>query len=421
MALKDSFTRVRRPTGRRRLLAAMLVPLAAASATAGALVWRDADESQKRIPEAARGEPRVGVSFLARLIPPKAERRRPAAGTPHVARSVEELARRLPLERKVAQLFLLGFTGTDLNAEIFRRLQRLDIGGIVIARANYTDPSLLGQLAGEAYVVSRQARKVPPWVMATQEGGEFNSFPDLPPARAPADLPSAAEAATEASQSAAALRPLSVTGVLGPVVDVGLESDPLGGRAFSDDPDEVAAFAAATIDAYRRGHMLAAVEHFPGLGSASASTEEAPATVGLSLGELARRDLAPFRTAFRVGAPAVVLSHAFYAPDDFTVPGSLSRKIIVDLLRRRLRFRGLAITDDLADPPITSFSSVPDAAVKALRAGADILYISGPASDQSAAYVAVLRAVQSGRVRRSRLDEAVLRILEAKRDYGLIR
>ena len=162
------------------------------------------------------------------------------------------------------------------------------------------------------------------------------------------------------------------------------------------------------------------MEHFPGLGSATASTEESPATVGLSLEELARRDLLPFRAAFQAGAPAVMLSHASYEPDDFSVPGSLSRKIATDLLRDRERFAGVAITDDLADPPVTSFSSIPDAAVQALRAGADLLYISGAASDQRAAYVAVLRAVQSGRVPRARLDEAVLRVLDAKRNYGLI-
>jgi beta-N-acetylhexosaminidase len=117
----------------------------------------------------------------------------------------------------------------------------------------------------------------------------------------------------------------------------------------------------------------------------------------------------------------VVLSHALYDTDDFTVPGSLSRKIIGGLLRREMRFRGVAITDDLADPPITAISSVGDAAVQALRAGADMLFISGPASDQRIAYVSVLRAVRRRRIPRARLEEAVARILAAKRRYGLIR
>jgi beta-N-acetylhexosaminidase len=116
-----------------------------------------------------------------------------------------------------------------------------------------------------------------------------------------------------------------------------------------------------------------------------------------------------------------VVSHALYAVDDFTVPGSLSKRVIGGLLRDDLKFRGLAITDDLADPPITAYASVADAAVQAIRAGADMVHISGPASDQQAAYVALLRAARRGDVSRDRLDEAVNRILSTKRALGLIR
>jgi beta-N-acetylhexosaminidase len=206
------------------------------------------------------------------------------------------------------------------------------------------------------------------------------------------------------------------------VIDVGLEGDPaLGPRAYSDDPRQVAAYAAATVRAYRRAGMFTAVSHFPGLGSASQPTEEGPATVGLSLPELRKRDLVPFRAAFRAGAPGVILSHGLYALDNFTRPASLSRRVATDLLRKQLHFRGVAITDDLADPPITAVSSVPDAAVRAIRAGADVVYISGPAGDQQAAYFAVLRAARRHQIPHSRIEEAVSRVLLAKRRFRLIR
>ena len=430
MALKDSLRslgppslrRLGRLARRRPLRVALLALLAVGALVAGALAGRGDDDEPASVPEASQGEQRDRVSFLARLIPPAAERRPGGPAAPNVPRSVARLARRLPLDRKVAQLFLLGFRGTDLTADIYQQLRRLDLGGIVISAANYTDSVLLGQQAAEAIVVSRQARRVPPLVMAQQEGGEFNSFPDLPPTLAPADLASAAEAAAEAGASASSLRELNLNGVLGPVIDVGLPADPaLGARVYSDDPAGVARFAAATVRAYGREGVLSSPAHFPGLGTGSVSTEEAPATVGLTVDQLAERDLVPFRAAFRAGAPAVILSSALYAPDDFTVPGGLSRAIATDLLRGRMRFRGVAITDDLADPAITTFTSVPDAAVQALRAGADLLFISGPPGDQRTAYVAVLRAARRGRISRMRLDEAVLRILAAKRRYGLIR
>ena len=118
--------------------------------------------------------------------------------------------------------------------------------------------------------------------------------------------------------------------------------------------------------------------------------------------------------------PGVLVGHGLYAADDFVTPASLSRRVIGRLLKRDLGFEGIAISDDLADPPISALAKVPDAAVTALKAGADMLYVSGSAGDQQAAYVAVLRAVRSREIPRARLNDAVTRILSVKRDYGLI-
>ena len=362
------------------------------------------------------------MSFLARIVPPPAQRQRAGRG-PAVPRSVADLARRLPVERKVAQLFLFGFRGTDLTSEIFGRLRRLDLGGIVIASQNYTDATQLGGLAGEAAVIAREERHVPPWVMTSQEGGELNSFPDLPPASLPADMGSADEAGAAAGDSAATLRGLGVNGVLGPVVDVGQETgSALGARLYSDNAEEVAAYADATVNAYRAKHVFSSVKHFPGLGAADQSTEEGPATVGLGLDELRERDLIPFEAAVDAGVPGVVIC-ARALPVQRLHGARLALEVggHRPAPARSCDFRGVALTDDLADPAITTIHTVPDAAVRALRVGADMLYISGGVGDQQAAYVAVLRAVQRGRIPRRRLNQAVGRILLAKQDYDLIR
>ena len=104
----------------------------------------------------------------------------------------------------------------------------------------------------------------------------------------------------------------------------------------------------------------------------------------------------------------------------FVTPAALSKAIIGGLLRKRLRFGGLAITDDVADPGVSSFAQIPDAAVQAIKAGADMVYISGEASDEEAAYAAVLNAARSGAIPQSRIREALLRVLLTKRGYGLL-
>ena len=101
--------------------------------------------TRRRCPRpAARRPGERRTSFLARVIPPEADAPERAAGVQNVPRSVAELARRLPTERKVAQLFLVGFQGTDLTSPVFRQLRRLDLGGLVVGGDNYTDPRPAG-------------------------------------------------------------------------------------------------------------------------------------------------------------------------------------------------------------------------------------------------------------------------------------
>lgn len=399
-----------------KLIATVVGAVALAVAGAGlAVLLADGDDEAS----VSRTAPRPAASASGRSAD-EGERKRSRSG-PRVARSVTALARRMPIERKVAALFLLGFQGQDLNAPIFRRLRELDLGGIVIDEPNYASPEQLSSLAGEAVVIARQEKHVRPWVMAPQEGGAANAFGDLPPASSAADLRSAAQAFKQADLAARTLGGLRVNGVLAPVGDVAPpEGVALGPRAYSDEPTEVAAYVTAVVGAYRRVRVLTAVGHFPGLGSGSEDTRLGPSQIGSTLDDLRARDLVPFSAAILAGVPAVLVGHGLYVTDDFVVPASLSRAVTTGLLRRELRFEGIAITDDLADPPITALTSIPNGAVRALKAGADLLYVSGPPPQQQAAYEAVLKAVRRGNIGRRRIQEALLRNLSVKRDYGLI-
>ena len=161
MAAKDSRRPVRRATlagrrraGRRRARGAG----PRRPRVAGVVDRRRAGRAR---PAPPTRPPAPGRGRRADLVP-RADR--PAAGAARAGARADRPAQRggpacarLPLERKVAQLFLLGFQGTDLSAEIFRRLRRLDLGGVVIERRNYTRPAQLGQLAGEARVIARRA------------------------------------------------------------------------------------------------------------------------------------------------------------------------------------------------------------------------------------------------------------------------
>jgi beta-N-acetylhexosaminidase len=424
MAVKDSFPAVRGPRRRRILIRQITAVFLIAVIAGGAIVFvrsrgDDGTTTNLRLPAATgNGDgPESRVSFLERLIPPPPQR----VSGPAAPRSLADLARRLPLERAVAQLFLFGFTGKDSGAPIFRELQRLDVGGLVVDGGNYDSAQQLAGLIGQLTAAAKNAKHLPPWVMAEQDGGDYSQFPDLPPALAPADYKQSVEgAATAMANAATTLKALGVNGLLEPDLDVADIESPLGPRAFSDDPDAVAAYARRTIAACRQLVILCAPKHFPGIGAADTVTDEGTAQVGLPLAQLIARDVVPFKAAINAGVSAVVVGEGLYEPDDFVTPAALSRKVIGDLLRKRLRFGGLAITDDLADPGVSSLVQIPDAAVQAIEAGADMVWISGELSDQEAAYTAVLNAVRSGEIPEARVRQSLLRVLVAKGGYNLL-
>jgi beta-N-acetylhexosaminidase len=378
-----------------------------------------AEQTATMLEASGGGEaPRGRTSFLAQLIPPPPEE----VEGPSAPSSIADLARRLPLERKVAQLFLLGFEGQDLTAPIFEQLRRQDLGGLVFESRNYLNPQQIASMAGEGNVIAADEGHVPPFVMVSQEGGDYSEFPDLPPAQAPSEFASVEEAEAASAEAAAALGGLGFNAVIAPVIDVGTAdgTGALDERAFSDDPERVADYATAVMRAYDQQDVMAVPKHFPGLGAAGQAPEDGPTPIGLTVPELRERDMVPFESAFDAGADAVLISHGSYTTDDFVTPGSLSKTIATNILRDELEFEGVSITDDLASPAVTAISAIPDAAVDALKAGVDLVWISGPRGDQEAAMNAVLNAVRSGEISRERIDQALLRSLTAKQAIGLI-
>lgn len=345
----------------------------------------------------------------------------PASAKQEPLSPAERILEEMTVERRVAQLMLVGFEGSDTGDSVFDELEERDYGGLVIQARNYRSPEQVSELADEASTIAEDADHAAPWVMAPQEGGDFRAFADLPPEEAPAEIDSPEEAAALATETAEALLDIGVNGLLAPVLDVGpVGGGAIGARAYSDIEDQVTGYAIATLNAFEEADIFVAPKHFPGLGAASQPTEAGPASVGLSLEQLQQRDLVPFRAAIELGVPGIVVGPGLYAIDDFVTPASTSATVVTDLLRDQLGFEGLAIADDVTSPAITSTLAAPDAAVDAVRAGIDLVQVGGGESEREAVHQALLGAVRSGAISRERLDEAVLRNLEAKDAAGVL-
>ena len=167
--------------------------------------------------------------------------------------------------------------------------------------------------------------------------------------------------------AAAAGRALGLAGVdlaVGPAADVGAEGAPLEDRAVANDARAVMRVVSAALRGYRRSKTIAAVGHFPGQGSAAGNPDSEPAPVGQSLDELRTRDLRPFQAVVRT-APVLVASNAIYAAFDGATPAVLLPEAVDGLLRGRLGYRGVVMSDDLLAAGATMHTDIGPTAVEA--------------------------------------------------------
>jgi beta-N-acetylhexosaminidase len=229
-------------------------------------------------------------------------------------------------------------------------------------------------------------------VFADQEGGPVRTFAASPPSQAASSYGSAGEARAAGRATAAGLRRNGAQASFAPVLD--LADGPLGSRQFAR-PEYGVAFA-------RGLGRAACVKHFPGLGSADRSTDEARVHATVRA-----RDLAPFRAAVRAGVPCVMVGHAIY-PSLGTRRASFEPATY--RLLRRLGFRGVAITDSLG---VLGSPYAPFWARLAIRAGADLV-LTTSARDAARMVNALVPLA-----RRGELDEKVVRVLRYRRSLGV--
>ena len=341
------------------------------------------------------------------------------AGTGRRASRLREFVHSLPPQRQVGQLFIVGFEGQQASDPGLGVLPARDWGGVMLSRANFADAAQLKTLTGAVSTLASRANHLPPLVGAEQEGGDHSAFPDLPPKAQPGvSAGGAAQAAAQARAAAAALEAHGVKMTLAPVADVGAAGGGVQDRVFSDDTQAVTRLVSAAVGSYRAAGIIAAVGHFPGQGTASQDPEQGTATVGLSLPDLRQRDLPPFAAVTR-DAPVVLASNAVYAAYDGVTPAALLPDVVTGLLRGNLGFRGVVMTGDLVDAAGVTGQSVGQVAVSAVKAGDDLLYVSGGPTEQAQAFQAVLDALRKGELSRDRVEASVARVIALKQRYGL--
>lgn len=314
-----------------------------------------------------------------------------------------------PLPVRAAAVLVAGLPGTLHPGDpLATSLPRLGVGGILLTQRNVQTDTQVAALTSA--IRSRSPR--PLLVTTDEEGGEVSSFRPLF-----GRSDSAYAVGTQDPQLLAQrgrfigsfLRGLGVNGDLAPVADVTRgESSAIGSRSYSADAPTAARDALAVAGGLSAGGVSPTLKHFPGLGRSSDDTHREVAVIDAPRQELETTDLAPFAEAIRAGIPTIMVSHAAY-PELGITGGPASLSPAAYKLLRDLGFTGVAMTDSLGMGAVNQHFDYPEAAVRALGAGADaLLFTDGNQAVRMRD--AVVAAVTSGVLPESRLDEAASKV-----------
>ncbi len=289
------------------------------------------------------------------------------------------------LARQIGTFFVVGFHGVTFSPELRGFLDAMQPAGVVLFSRNIEDARQVTELnAGiQEHAWAQWGHGI--FISVDQEGGRVarlkQPFTDAPPAMELAGLEHPQQqVARLARRMAEELRFAGFNVDFTPVLDVlsdtlDVRDTVIGDRSFGTDGQIVSELGALVIREMHAQGVIACGKHFPGHGGVKADSHKTLPVDARPADVLERVDMAPFRFAIGRDIGMIMTAHLLYPELDADYPATFSRKILTDILRLRLDFRGVIITDDLEMGAVNRFGDIPQAGVAALQAGADILLV----------------------------------------------
>ncbi len=324
----------------------------------------------------------------------------------------------------VGQLFMAGMPGLSFDEDTEYMIREYNIGGIVLFKRNIKDPFQLAKLCKDLQDASQKYHGGRMFIAIDQEGGAVARLKE------PFTLFPGNEAIGKSSKSekmarqfaAVTAKEMKMVGLnmnLAPVMDVkrGEPDKHLKNRIFSDDPEKVGLLGGIVIENLQKRGVMAVAKHFPGLGLASFDPHQGNVTIKYTDSDIMAEQLITFKKAIKTGVAGIMTSHALYPDIDPEYPATLSSRILTGLLRERLKYKGLILTDDLEMGAISKSVGVAQGALDSFRAGADILLICENQNSVLEAIRLITKKLMENEFGMEKLMESVRRIRKAKRLY----
>jgi len=330
------------------------------------------------------------------------------------------------LQEKVGKLLVIGFPGKSVTAEVKELIHDYHVGSIILFSRNIGTPEEVVHLTTALQKEAKAAGHEQPLLIGIdQENGVVRRLGKgatiFPGAMALGATNHPDYAYDISLATGKELKALGINWNFAPVLDVNNNpNNPvIGVRSFGEDPAQVASFGCASMKGMQDAGVMTAVKHFPGHGDTHVDSHIDLPVIDHRLTRLEEVELIPFKACIEKGADAVMAAHIHFPAIDTaeSVPATLSKKMITDLLRHQLAFTGMIITDCLEMDAIVNTIGTEKGAVESLKAGVDLTMISHTYERQIGAIQAIMNAFENGELYLADLEASIQRISIYKERY----
>ncbi|MCJ8006412.1 beta-N-acetylhexosaminidase [Lederbergia wuyishanensis] len=337
--------------------------------------------------------------------------------------SISEVISKMSVEDKIGQMILAGVSGTTMDANAKQLIGKFHVGGIIFYKYNFDTPAQTVQLVNQ--LKSGNSSSLPLLLGVDQEGGRVTRLPgglvNFPPNKRIGQVNNPDFSYKVGTLLGNELKEFGLNLDFAPVLDI--NSNPnnpvIGDRSYGNNAEIVSKLGIQTMRGIHSQNVITTIKHFPGHGDTSVDSHLDLPIVNKSLRELKELELIPFERAINQGADVVMVAHILLPQLDKTNPGTMSKAVQTDLLRKQLGFTGVIITDDMTMGAITEHFDIGKAAVESVKAGSDIILVGHDYNNVVKIISSLKTAVQNGEISEQRLNESIGRIIKLKRKYSI--
>jgi beta-N-acetylhexosaminidase len=330
----------------------------------------------------------------------------------------------LSIQEKVGQMIIIGMDTNYITERIKNMIINYKIGGIILYRKNFKDYQEMLNLIRNLKELNK-ANKLPLWIAIDQEGGRVNRMPkeilNLPSANRIASKCGIEDVEASAEIIGEILKKSGYNLNFAPVLDIKRfeNNHAIGDRCYGENKEDVIKYGIAFMKKLQEQGVISVIKHFPGHGATKQDSHYFLPIIKEKMEKLEKEDMYTFESAIKEGADAILVGHLLIKNVTGLYPASLSKKFITKYLRKKYRYNGLIITDDLKMRAIKFVYGSDLAVRKAFEAGNDIIVFRFHKEEERKIIEKIVRLVQEGKIKEGRINRSVKRIIKIKQKYAI--